>query len=117
AGVGHAAAYPDQTIVIETLSAGLAGRVTAPAPDAPGDAAVLDALGLDAAAPLDDRGWAGNGFRGSLTTALADAAWRFEVPLTGGGTQVIDLPVSAGQSAADVAAALGPRLRDPTGTL
>lgn len=117
-GVGRAAAYPDSVVVIETNTDGLAGRVTVPAPDAPGDAAVLDALGLDAAAPLDERGWPRNGMRSSLTTARGDAAWRFVAPLTGGGTSPpIDLAVSAGQAAADVATALNALLRDFTGAL
>ena len=109
AGVGCAGAYPDQVVVIETLTPGLAGTVEVPAAGQPSTGSVLAAVGLDAAAPRWSRGFPLQGFRGHAGPARADATWTF-------GT-LPAFSVTASQTAAEVAVALDAALRrDPTGS-
>jgi hypothetical protein len=112
AGVGAAGAFPDGSIVVEAHAPGLTGTVRIPSQANPSSPAVLTALGLTGG-PLSARGWpgagvrgGGAGFRGLVGSARANATWTFALP---GGANIAH-SVTAGQSPADVAAALDPLL-------
>ncbi|MGH2820318.1 MAG: hypothetical protein ACRDJ5_06670 [Actinomycetota bacterium] len=119
AGVGGAGAFPDGSVVVETHAPGLTGTVRIPSQANASTAAVLTALGLDGA-PLSARGWPGSGvrggrsgFRGYVGDARADATWSFALP----GGVTISHNVTAGQTPAQVAAALDPLLNTGGGRI
>ncbi len=120
AGAGAAAAYPDETVVIETATPGLSGSVTVPSPGPASTPAVLTALGISGS--LTNRGWPGAGdpagrigFRSHTGNALAAEDWQFAIQRGGAVVTSTTVNVTANQAPAAVAAAIDAALRDPTG--
>lgn len=123
-GAGQAAAYPDGSVVVETLVPGLAGSVTIPAPgtgSSANDQALLQAL-IGPAGQVRGRGWPGTGFgspgdrlrpgfRGKkVTSAQAAATWVFR-----DGAASATVNVTSGQSLQDIQRAVDDALKVPTG--